>query len=206
MHLFILRERKSKQGRSRERETEDLKKVLYWQQRAQCGAWTHKPRDHDLSQSRMLNWLSHPHAPRWDLMLTLKNNYGESWPLTCSICWRWTLFNSPNFDSSIIRANYYTRNYKIGSMYTSVTFDITRGPSQINTQFTETRFSGKNSLPKQYLPAVYEITAISWEMQTEQEAFLFLPKPTCKEFHVLSNIFLALLIKRRTTHKDPHLH
>ena len=37
-------------------------------------------------------------------------------------------------------------------------------------------------------PAVYTITAISWEMQTEEAAFLFLLKPTCKEFHVLSNI------------------
>ena len=34
-----------------------------WQQRAGCRAQTHKPQNRDLSQSQMLNWLSHPGAP-----------------------------------------------------------------------------------------------------------------------------------------------
>ena len=33
------------------------------QHRAWRGAWTHRPRDHDLSRSRTLNRLSHPGAP-----------------------------------------------------------------------------------------------------------------------------------------------
>ena len=37
-----------------------------------CGAWTHKPWDHDLSQSQMLNPLSHPGAPS---LAVLKSEY-----------------------------------------------------------------------------------------------------------------------------------
>ena len=58
--LFL---RELKQGRSRVRGTEDPKQVLHGQQRARCGARTHKPRDHELSRSQMLNQLSHPGAP-----------------------------------------------------------------------------------------------------------------------------------------------
>ena len=36
--------------------------ALSCQHRAQGGAWIHEPRDHDLSWSQMLNWLSHPGA------------------------------------------------------------------------------------------------------------------------------------------------
>ena len=51
---------------------EDLKQSPYCQHRAQSDARTHEPRDHDLSQSWMLNRLSHPGAPehgatlKWD--------------------------------------------------------------------------------------------------------------------------------------------
>ena len=38
--------------------------ALSCQHRARHGAWTHGPRDHDLSRSRTLNRLSHPGAPR----------------------------------------------------------------------------------------------------------------------------------------------
>ena len=38
--------------------------VLSCQHRARRGAWTHEPRDHDLSRSRTLNRLSHPGAPQ----------------------------------------------------------------------------------------------------------------------------------------------
>ena len=45
----------------KERGTEDLKHApRCWQQWSQCGAWTHKLWDHDLSQSWTFNWLSHP--------------------------------------------------------------------------------------------------------------------------------------------------
>ena len=48
-----------------ERETENPKKALNCQCKAQQGAWTQEPWDHDLSRSWMLNWLSHPGAPRY---------------------------------------------------------------------------------------------------------------------------------------------
>ena len=51
--VFIYFEREREQGRGRERErergTQDSKQALCWQQRAQCGAWTHELWDHDLS-------------------------------------------------------------------------------------------------------------------------------------------------------------
>ena len=47
-------------GEGSKRGTEDPKQALCWQQRAQCRAWTHKPQDHDLSWSQMLNQLNHP--------------------------------------------------------------------------------------------------------------------------------------------------
>ena len=47
----------------RERETEDSKQALHWQQKAQCGTRTHEPWDHDLSWNQTLNRLSHPSAP-----------------------------------------------------------------------------------------------------------------------------------------------
>ena len=37
--------------------------ALSYQHRAWCGAWTHEPRDHDLSWSLELNGLNHPGAP-----------------------------------------------------------------------------------------------------------------------------------------------
>ena len=50
----------------RERETQNPKQpprseLLAWRL---TGAGTHKPQDHDLSQSQMLNRLSHPGAPQ----------------------------------------------------------------------------------------------------------------------------------------------
>ena len=65
IYLFWERESESVQmGEGHgERGTEDPKWALCWQQRAQSGAQTHKPQDHDLSQNWMLNQLSHPGAP-----------------------------------------------------------------------------------------------------------------------------------------------
>ena len=64
MFLSIFeREREHEQGRDRRRGTEDRKQALCWQQRAWCGARTHKPWYHDLSRMLMLNRLSYPGAP-----------------------------------------------------------------------------------------------------------------------------------------------
>ena len=52
--------------------TDDLKQALCWQQRARCGTRIHKPWDHDLSQSWMLNWLCHPGAPHVPILETAK--------------------------------------------------------------------------------------------------------------------------------------
>ena len=62
-YCLFLRERESTGEEERERETEDPKQALRWQQRAQCGVQTHELWDHDLSWSWMLNQLSHPGAP-----------------------------------------------------------------------------------------------------------------------------------------------
>ena len=64
--LFVclfLREREHKPGRVRGRGRHRIRsrlQSLSCQHRAQRGAWTHEPRDHDMSQSQTLNQLSHP--------------------------------------------------------------------------------------------------------------------------------------------------
>ena len=45
--------------------------ALGCQHRARCGAWTHKPWDHDLSWSQKLNRLSYPGAPLVIFSITL---------------------------------------------------------------------------------------------------------------------------------------
>ena len=68
-HLFIIerqRDTECEQGRGRERGRHRIwsrLQALSCQHRAWCGARTHKLRDHDLSWSQKLNWLSHPGAP-----------------------------------------------------------------------------------------------------------------------------------------------
>ena len=60
------RETVCEQGRDRERGRRRIRsrfQALSCQHRARCGAQTHKPGDHDLGQSQMLNRLSHPGAP-----------------------------------------------------------------------------------------------------------------------------------------------
>ena len=71
LSLFILwggekekeKEREKGVGRGRERERENSKQVPHCQCRAPCGARTHKPRDHDLSQNQELDAQS-PEPPR----------------------------------------------------------------------------------------------------------------------------------------------
>ena len=68
--LFIFereRETEYEPGRSRERGRHRIRsrlQALSCQHRAWRGARTHKPWDHDLNRSRMLNQLDHPGAPR----------------------------------------------------------------------------------------------------------------------------------------------
>ena len=60
-------------GRSRERGRHRIwsrLQVLSRQHRTQCRAWTHKLWDHDLSQSWMLNQLSHPGVPTHEPFLS----------------------------------------------------------------------------------------------------------------------------------------
>ena len=57
-------ERRRGRGKEREGDTEsEAGSRLSCQHRAWRRAWTHKPRDHDLSRSWTLNRLSHPGAP-----------------------------------------------------------------------------------------------------------------------------------------------
>ena len=62
IYLF-LRETAQKWAWSEQRR-EDLKQSLNYQHRAWHGAETHKPQEHDPSQSWMFNQLSHPGAPQ----------------------------------------------------------------------------------------------------------------------------------------------
>ena len=67
IYLFILRRRETVHmgEEQRERETENPEVTPHSQHRARSGAWTHKPRDHDLirTKSLTLNRLSYPGAP-----------------------------------------------------------------------------------------------------------------------------------------------
>ena len=71
MFLFIFEgeiETEHEWGRNRERGRHSIwsrLQALSWQHRARCGARTHTLWDHDLSQSQMLNGLSHPGAPKF---------------------------------------------------------------------------------------------------------------------------------------------
>ena len=68
MFIFILflRERERERERGRERGRHRIQsrvQALSCQHRAESGAQTHRPQDHDLSHSQTLNQLSHPGAP-----------------------------------------------------------------------------------------------------------------------------------------------
>ena len=80
------REREHKQGRSRERgrhRIRGLLQALSCQYGAQCGARTHEPRDHDLSQSQMLHGLNHPGGPSFHVVLrTASRKYQQSFVKT----------------------------------------------------------------------------------------------------------------------------
>ena len=66
-YLFLREKDRARAGEGqREREKHRIWsrfQALNYQHRAQCRAWTHKLRGHDLSQSQMLNRLSHLRAP-----------------------------------------------------------------------------------------------------------------------------------------------
>ena len=66
IYLF-LREREREQGWGRERRRHRMRsrlQALSCRHKVQYRAQTHKLWDHDLSQSQMFNWLSHPGDPR----------------------------------------------------------------------------------------------------------------------------------------------
>ena len=67
IYLFWETERKNASGggaeKERRRERENPKQAPSCQHRTLRGAWTHEPRDHDLSWSQTLKQLSHPGAP-----------------------------------------------------------------------------------------------------------------------------------------------
>ena len=68
------RETDHEQGRGKERgrhRIESRLQALSCQRRASCGAQTHEPQDHDLSQSETLNGLRHPGVPQGKLLTTV---------------------------------------------------------------------------------------------------------------------------------------
>ena len=71
--------------------------ALSCQHRAQHRAWTHGLRAHDLLQSRTLNWLNHPGAPKLIFLKGIRSAsrfslfiYFFMWMSSCSstICWK----------------------------------------------------------------------------------------------------------------------
>ena len=66
VYFIFETETEHERGRVRERRRHriwDRLQALSCRYRARCRAWTHGPRDHDLSRSQTLNRLSHPGAP-----------------------------------------------------------------------------------------------------------------------------------------------
>ena len=81
MFILFLREREHKMGKDRERGTQNLQQApvyLSFPHRAQCGTQTCEPWDQDLSWSRLLNWLSHPGAPKTENFKTPTNTHTQS--------------------------------------------------------------------------------------------------------------------------------
>ena len=76
------RERQCERGKGRQRRRHRIWSrlpALSCQHRARHGAWIHKLRDHDLSQSRRPNWLSHPGAQViWLQLRSFLTNYWRS--------------------------------------------------------------------------------------------------------------------------------
>ena len=94
MFLFVFEEEWERaEEEQREREAKALKLTLYWQQRAWCGAWTHKLGGHDPSPNQMLNWLGHQGPPEC----------GSSWM---------KLLEAPKFLSRTLRQRHCHTNYK----------------------------------------------------------------------------------------------
>ena len=83
VYLFLREtetEHKQERGRNRGRHRiQSRLHALSCQHRARCGAGTHKLWDHDLSWSQMLNWLSHPGAPKLDHCLALYTKMNSNW-------------------------------------------------------------------------------------------------------------------------------
>ena len=72
-YIFILGRVQVGEGqRERDRESEAGSAMT---SQARCGAWTHKPRCHDLSRSRMLNKLNHPGVPEQILEVLLYHSF-----------------------------------------------------------------------------------------------------------------------------------
>ena len=80
---FWRRETKREWGRGREKGSQRIPsrmQALSCRHRAWCRAQTHKLWDHDLSQSQMLNQLSHPDAPEKNVLMFIferENEWGR---------------------------------------------------------------------------------------------------------------------------------
>ena len=109
IHLCRKREIQSVSGggAEKERETQKLKQLQAQscQHRAQWGAQTHEPWDHDLSWSRMLNWLSHPGAP----FVCFLNS---TWVKSNGICLFLTdLFHLALYPLDLLKSNFLLKDW-----------------------------------------------------------------------------------------------
>ena len=82
--LFIFeRERQSMSEGGAEREGDKIWSRLQapsCQHRAQCEVQTHKQWDHDLNQSQMLNWMSHPGTLWWSFFISITSLHPKKFP------------------------------------------------------------------------------------------------------------------------------
>ena len=108
---FWERETEREQGRSRERRRHRIQsrlQALSCQHRAQLGAQTHKLWDHDLTCSRMLNWLSHPGSPSMSLL------WGQKFPA----------YLEQSCGKQIKDASYHTNNVLLHTLTYTCTLHI----------------------------------------------------------------------------------
>ena len=89
----------------REEETQNSNRLqaLSCQHRARCGARTREPRDHDLSQSRTLNWLSHPDAPRTRFLIYISAKWMNGYHLSHSMTVACLMLHYPTWIVTILK-------------------------------------------------------------------------------------------------------
>ena len=130
--------------------------------RAWCGARTHKPWDHDLSWSWILNWLSHPGTPRpflkklW-LLRPIFQLLQLSMRLSTFLC-RWLSPSRPEWEGIVRTMLWWHSNSLWRPLWERESWPLHNDQHSLANHMLEP--------PGPYihqLQASHQITAISWE-------------------------------------------